>query len=142
MGSSSSVFRISISSVPWTRPAGLSVMKFAPLDCREEDGILTLDCQEERAGWARRRCPFVSRYDLLMANEIKRIGLTSDTHGLLRKAALQTLCRSELIIHAGDVGKLEILQELKKIAPVVAEVRNIEHEPGAQPLPEQPAAQQ
>jgi putative phosphoesterase len=71
-----------------------------------------------------------------MANGIKRIGLISDTHGLLRKEALQTLRGSELIIHAGDVGKLEILEELKKIAPVVAVRGNVDTEPWAQALPE------
>jgi putative phosphoesterase len=76
-----------------------------------------------------------------MANEIKRIGLISDTHGLLRKEALQTLCGSELIIHAGDVGKLEILQELKKIAPVVAVRGNVDTEPWAQALPETAVAE-
>src|ERR1700687_2547633 len=48
MGWSSSVFRMSMSSVPWTSPLGLSPKKDAPLDCQEDDGISTLDCQEER----------------------------------------------------------------------------------------------
>src|SRR5207248_2426080 len=38
-----------------------------------------------------------------------KLGLISDTHGLLRPVALETLRGSELIIHAGDVGKPEIL---------------------------------
>jgi predicted phosphodiesterase len=37
--------------------------------------------------------------------KIKRIGLISDTHGLLREEAVEALRGSELIIHAGDVGK-------------------------------------
>ena len=46
-----------------------------------------------------------------MTDGAKRIGLISDTHGLLRKEAVEALRGSELIIHAGDVGKPEILEE-------------------------------
>jgi len=70
-----------------------------------------------------------------MANGVKRIGLISDTHGLLRKEAVQALRWSELVIHAGDVGKLEILEELRTIAPVVAVRGNVDSEPWAQVLP-------
>jgi hypothetical protein len=48
------------------------------------------------------------------------IGLISDTHGLLRPEALAALKGSELIIHAGDVGGLGILEQLRALAPVVA----------------------
>ncbi len=71
-----------------------------------------------------------------MANAVKRIGLISDTHGLLRQEAVQALRGSELIIHAGDVGKPEILEELRKIAPVVAVRGNVDTEPWARALPE------
>jgi len=71
-----------------------------------------------------------------MANAVKRIGLISDTHGLLREEAVEALRGSELIIHAGDVGKPEILEALKKIAPVVAVRGNVDTEPWAQALPE------
>jgi uncharacterized protein len=54
------------------------------------------------------------------------IGLISDTHGLLREEAIRALQGSDLIIHAGDIGKPEILDALKKIAPVVAVTGNIE----------------
>jgi len=60
----------------------------------------------------------------------------SDTHGLLRKEAVEALRGSELIIHAGDVGKPEILEELRKVAPVVAVRGNIDTEPWALELPE------
>jgi putative phosphoesterase len=63
------------------------------------------------------------------------IGLISDTHGLLRPQALEALRGSHLIIHAGDVGKPEILEELKKIAPVVAVRGNVDEAPWAQSLP-------
>jgi putative phosphoesterase len=71
-----------------------------------------------------------------MAKVMKRIGVISDTHGLLRKEAVEALRGSELIIHAGDVGKPEILEELRKVAPVVAVRGNIDTEPWALELPE------
>jgi putative phosphoesterase len=71
-----------------------------------------------------------------MAKAVKTIGLISDTHGLLREEALEALRGSELIIHAGDVGKPEILEELRTIAPVVAVRGNVDTEPWAQALPE------
>ena len=71
-----------------------------------------------------------------MVNRVKRIGLISDTHGLLRKEAVKALRGSELIIHAGDVGKPEILEELRKIAPVVAVRGNVDTEQWAKALPE------
>lgn len=49
-----------------------------------------------------------------------RVGLISDTHGLVRPQALAALKGSELIIHAGDIGKPEVLMSLHKIAPVIA----------------------
>jgi uncharacterized protein len=49
-----------------------------------------------------------------------RIGLISDTHGLLRPEALQALAGVEHIIHAGDIGGPEVLETLGNIAPVDA----------------------
>ena len=48
------------------------------------------------------------------------MGIISDTHGLLRTEALSALQGCELIVHAGDVGKQEILEQLQKLAPVIA----------------------
>jgi putative phosphoesterase len=76
-----------------------------------------------------------------MAKEIKRVGLISDTHGLLRKEALEALRGSELIIHAGDVGKREILESLRKIAPVMAVRGNVDVEEWAKVLPETAVAE-
>jgi putative phosphoesterase len=47
-----------------------------------------------------------------------KIGVISDTHGLLRPEALAALQGCERIIHAGDIGKPEILQQLAAIAPL------------------------
>ena len=49
-----------------------------------------------------------------------RIGLISDTHGLLRPQALAALQGSQRIVHAGDIGDPRILDALAAIAPVTA----------------------
>jgi uncharacterized protein len=54
------------------------------------------------------------------------IGVISDTHGLLRPEAMVALAEAEHILHAGDVGKPEILDELRKIAPVTAIRGNVD----------------
>jgi len=64
-----------------------------------------------------------------------RLGLISDTHGLLRREAVEALRGSELIIHAGDVGDPKILEELRKLAPVVAVRGNVDTEEWAEALP-------
>ncbi len=48
------------------------------------------------------------------------IGLISDTHGLLRATVHRALAGVELILHAGDVGGDDVLDELALIAPVLA----------------------
>jgi putative phosphoesterase len=60
---------------------------------------------------------------------------------LLRDAALNALEGSDLIIHAGDIGKLEILDALRALAPVVAVRGNIDTEPWAAALPTTAVAQ-
>ena len=65
-----------------------------------------------------------------------QIGLISDTHGLLRPQALEALRGCELILHAGDVGKPEILTALKELAQVTAVRGNVDKEDWAKALPE------
>jgi uncharacterized protein len=55
-----------------------------------------------------------------------RVGVISDTHGLLRLTAVQALQGAEHILHAGDVGDPEILEALRDIAPVTAIRGNID----------------
>ena len=55
-----------------------------------------------------------------------RIGVISDTHGLLRPAAIDALQGVEHILHAGDVGDPAILEALRKVAPVTAISGNID----------------
>ena len=63
------------------------------------------------------------------------IGLISDTHGLLRPEAVRALAGCELIVHAGDVGKPEIIDQLQAVAPVVAVRGNIDKGEWASRLP-------
>ncbi len=55
-----------------------------------------------------------------------RLGVLSDTHGLLRPEVLPALVGVDHILHAGDVGKPEILDALRRIAPVTAIRGNID----------------
>jgi putative phosphoesterase len=64
-----------------------------------------------------------------------RVGVISDTHGLLRPSAVAPLESCEAIIHAGDVGDESILEELEAIAPVHAVRGNVDMEPWARRLP-------
>src|SRR5436309_13542042 len=65
-----------------------------------------------------------------------RVGVISDTHGLVRPEALAALAGSELIIHAGDVGGPEVLEALAKIAPLRAVRGNNDQGAWAARLPE------
>jgi putative phosphoesterase len=60
-----------------------------------------------------------------------KVGIISDTHGLLRPEAVELLRGSEHIIHAGDIGSPEIIPALEKIAPVTAIRGNVDMQPWA-----------
>jgi len=64
------------------------------------------------------------------------IGVISDTHGLLRPEAFAALRESQHIIHAGDIGSAEILDQLSAIAPVTAIRGNVDKQAWARTLPE------
>lgn len=66
----------------------------------------------------------------------KRIGLISDTHGLIRPEAIEALQGVEIIIHAGDVGRPDVLGHLMTIAPVFAVRGNVDGGAWAAALPE------
>ncbi len=73
-----------------------------------------------------------------MSYEVKAggfVGVISDTHGLVRPEAVEALAGSELIIHAGDVGGPEVLEELGRVAPVVAVRGNNDRGAWAEALP-------
>lgn len=63
------------------------------------------------------------------------IGVISDTHGLLRPQALEALRGCDLIIHAGDVGKPEVLEPLRGLAPTYVVRGNVDHGDWAERLP-------
>jgi putative phosphoesterase len=69
------------------------------------------------------------------ARRLIRVGVISDTHGLLRREAVAALRGAELIIHAGDIGRPEILEELRAIAPTVAVRGNVDRQAWAADLP-------
>jgi uncharacterized protein len=64
-----------------------------------------------------------------------RIGVISDTHGLLRPEALAALRASDFIVHAGDIGDPDILTRLGEIAPVTAIRGNVDREAWAKKIP-------
>ena len=55
-----------------------------------------------------------------------RIGIISDTHGLLRPEAIKQLAGADHIIHAGDIGTPEVIEGLRKIGPTTAIRGNID----------------
>src|SRR5262249_626709 len=63
------------------------------------------------------------------------VGVISDTHGLLRPEAVAALRGSDLIIHAGDVGALEVIDELRNLAPTFVVRGNVDRAPWAGALP-------
>ncbi len=64
-----------------------------------------------------------------------RVGVISDTHGLLRPEALAALAGSDHILHAGDVGGGPIIEALRQIAPVTAIRGNVDRHGEASLLP-------
>jgi putative phosphoesterase len=70
-----------------------------------------------------------------MPGEQIRIGLISDTHGLLRPEALEALAGVQEIIHAGDIGTPAIIEGLSALAPVHAVRGNNDREPWADKVP-------
>jgi len=67
---------------------------------------------------------------------MSRVGLISDTHGLLRPDAVEFLRGCDRIIHAGDIGHCRILDELAAMAPVTAVRGNNDHGPWAERIAE------
>lgn len=69
-------------------------------------------------------------------NKKQIVGLISDTHGLIRPEALDALEGVDLIVHAGDIGKPEVLKALEAVAPVAAIRGNNDTGAWAKRLPE------
>jgi len=67
------------------------------------------------------------------------VGVISDTHGYLPQSALKVFQDTDLIIHAGDIGKQGLLESLGKIAPTIGVRGNMDRGPWARHLPLQEA---
>ena len=65
-----------------------------------------------------------------------RVGVISDTHGLLRPEARSFLVGCDYIIHGGDIGSAGILEELAVLAPLIVVRGNNDRESWAETLPE------
>jgi len=65
-----------------------------------------------------------------------RVGLISDTHGLLREEARRVMEGADCIVHAGDICAPRILEQLAAIAPLTAVYGNNDFGPWAERLPE------
>ena len=64
-----------------------------------------------------------------------RVGVVSDTHGYLNPAIARAFQEVDLIVHAGDVGKVDVLEKLRRIAPVHAVRGNMDRGGWARKLP-------
>ncbi len=67
---------------------------------------------------------------------MKRVGVISDTHGLLRPEAVAFLTGADHIVHGGDIGSADVLAALARIAPVTAVRGNNDHGAWAADVPE------
>ncbi len=68
---------------------------------------------------------------------MKTVGIISDTHSLLRPQAIDILDDSDLIVHAGDIGSIEVIHRLSEIAPVLAVRGNIDKGDWANQFPQE-----
>ena len=66
---------------------------------------------------------------------MKRIGILSDTHGLLRPQVIEALSGCDQILHAGDIGDAAVLERLARIAPVAAVRGNMDYGTWSNGLP-------
>ncbi len=69
------------------------------------------------------------------SSSVCRVGLISDTHGLLRPEAIEALRGSDHIVHAGDIGDPGILEALARLAPLTVVRGNNDHGPWADAIP-------
>ncbi|HEX5574813.1 MAG TPA: metallophosphoesterase family protein [Gemmatimonadales bacterium] len=65
-----------------------------------------------------------------------RLGVIADTHGLLRPEVFQAFAEVDHILHAGDIGPVDLLTELESLAPVTAVYGNTDHDEVRDQLPQ------
>lgn len=70
------------------------------------------------------------------SSEARKLGVISDTHGLIRPEAIEALRGVDLIVHAGDVGGPDVLEALRALAPLTAVRGNNDRGDWAAALPE------
>jgi uncharacterized protein len=70
-------------------------------------------------------------------NPLLSLGIISDTHGLLRPDAVDALRGCDLILHAGDIGRPVVIEDLSRICPVRCVRGNVDLGSWAQDLPRQ-----
>jgi putative phosphoesterase len=63
------------------------------------------------------------------------VGVVSDTHGYLRPEVVEAFEGVDLIIHAGDIGRLDVIHQLQDVAPVCAVRGNVDREAWAKYYP-------
>lgn len=80
--------------------------------------------------------PFYLMTTKLQNRHTSLIGIISDTHGFLPHLAVEALKNTDLIIHAGDINRPDLLSALQSIAPVVAVRGNMDNGEWALELPE------
>lgn len=68
-------------------------------------------------------------------SRIETIGVISDSHGLLRPEVIERLEGVSRILHAGDIGRQDVLERLSAIAPVVAVRGNVDQGAWADEIP-------
>src|SRR6476646_388836 len=73
---------------------------------------------------------------ILATTKAFRVGIISDTHGLLRPEAERALAGVDHIVHAGDIGRPEIIDALRRIAPVTAIRGNVDSGEWAREYPD------
>ncbi len=115
-------------------------MRCGPAEPRLERFITLLNLLHSIAQQLTSNFPIMSHSDRPTSSRPSpgtSIGVISDTHGLLRPEAIDALQGSELILHAGDIGKPEILAALNEIAPVIAVRGNNDRGEWADTIPEQ-----
>ena len=72
----------------------------------------------------------------MTARSVIRVGLISDTHGLVREEAVKALAGCARILHAGDIDGPEVLDRLRRLAPVTAVRGNNDRGEWARAIPE------
>jgi putative phosphoesterase len=78
----------------------------------------------------------VNFFIALIKGVLMKIGVISDTHGKMHPRVFDLFDGVDHILHAGDIGKAEIISELQALAPVMAVHGNVDHFPLASQYPE------